>query len=237
MKIEICQSYQELSQKACDVILYELKWKNNLMLCAATGNSPTGAYELLGEEYRDQPEIFEELQVMKLDEWGGIAMEHPGTCESYLQGHLIKPLEIDQSRYFGFNSSPMDSQQECLTMQNILEKKGPIDLCVLGLGMNGHLAFNEPADFLQPHAHVSNLSPSSLQHSMASEMSIKPSYGLTLGMADIMQSKMILMLISGPQKINIVNDFLSKKITTLLPASFLWLHSNVICLIEKECIG
>ena len=208
MKIEICQSYQELSQKACDIILYELKWKKNLLLCAATGSSPTGTYQMLGEEYREQPELFEELEILKLDEWGGIAMEHPGTCESYLQAHLVKPLEIEQSRYYGFNSSPDDPKQECLNMQDVLEKEGPIDLCILGLGMNGHLAFNEPAGFLQPHAHVSSLAPASLQHSMAAEMRIKPTYGLTMGMADILQSKMILMLISGPQKINIVNYFL-----------------------------
>lgn len=236
MKIDICQTYHELSQKACDIILYELKWKENLLLCAATGNSPTGAYHLLAEHYGEQPDLFKELRIVKLDEWGGIPMDHPGTCESYLQTHLIQPLELEDSRYMGFYSSPPDPRQECIRIQDQLTREGPIDLCILGLGMNGHLAFNEPADFLQPHAHVASLSPSSLQHSMASDMAVKPTYGLTLGMADILQSKIILMLINGSQKRNIVNKFLSEKITTLLPASFLWLHPDVVCLIEKDAV-
>lgn len=236
MKIDICQSYSELSQKACDVILYELKWKENLLLCAATGNSPTGTYQLLAEQYGKQPEFFKELRIVKLDEWGGIPMDAPGTCESYLQAHLIQPLELEESRYLSFNSSPYDPQQECSRVQDQLKKEGPIDLCILGLGMNGHLAFNEPADFLQPQAHVASLSASSLEHSMASEMVLKPTYGLTLGMSDILQSKIILILISGAQKRNITNKFLSEKITTLVPASFLWLHPNVICLVEKNAM-
>jgi len=236
MKIEICESYSELSRKASAIIVDQIKRKKGLLLCTATGGSPTETYQLLGMESKEQPTLFDELRILKLDEWGGIPMDHPGTCESYLQDHLIQPLEIDEYRYFSFNSNPEDPEQECLNIQDKLNREGPIDLCILGLGMNGHLAFNEPADFLQPHAHVSSLSHASLQHSMASEMRVKPTFGLTLGMADILQSKMILILIQGHQKRNIVNKFLSKKITTLVPASFLWLHSNVICLIEKDSI-
>jgi galactosamine-6-phosphate isomerase len=78
------------------------------------------------------------------------------------------------------------------------------------------------------------LTAASMKHTMASEMQIKPSYGLTLGMADILQSKKILMLITGKEKRKMVNKFLSEKITTLLPASFLWLHPDVRCFIEKD---
>jgi len=102
--------------------------------------------------------------------------------------------------------------------------------------MNGHLALNEPAEYLQPFCHKAELSEQSLRHPMASEMQIKPAYGLTLGMADIFCSKMIIILINGQQKKRMVSKFLSKKITSLVPASFLWLHPNVICLIEKDAL-
>lgn len=236
MKIDVCQSYEELSQKASVIIVDEIKKKKDLLLCAATGNSPTGTYSLLEKEYRRQPSLFDELHVIKLDEWGGMPGNAPGTCESYLQAHVIQPLDISESRYISFDSNPMDPQQECMLMQDKLSSEGPIDLCILGIGLNGHLAFNEPADYLQPHAHISQLSQSSLQHSMASGMAIGPSFGLTLGMADILQSKMIVMLISGSQKRDIVKKFLSEKITTLVPASFLWLHPRVICLISQDVI-
>lgn len=236
MKIDILNTYEELSRKAKDIIIQEIKKNRNLLLCTATGGTPTETYDLLNNEYRKNPELFEQLRIIKLDEWGGIPMNYEGTCESYLQQHLIQSLHISGSRYIGFNSNPEDPQLECMNIQDKLDKEGPIDLCILGLGMNGHLAFNEPAKFLQPNCHLAELSAMSLQHPMASEMELKPTYGLTLGMADILHSKMLLILINGSQKRKIVRKFLSKKITSSIPASFLWLHPNVICLIEKDAM-
>ncbi|HEX7412331.1 MAG TPA: galactosamine-6-phosphate isomerase [Bacteroidales bacterium] len=237
MEIEILATYKEISQRARDIIIQEIKKNKKLLLCAATGGSPTKTYELLGIEYEKQPGLFSHLQIIKLDEWGGIPMNHLATCESYLQTHLIQALQLSASRYISFNSNPPDPILECEKIQEKLNKAGPIDLCILGLGMNGHLALNEPADFLHPHCHIAELSAMSLEHSMISEMQIKPTYGLTLGMADILHSKMIIILINGHQKRSIVSEFLSKKITSSVPASFLWLHPNVICLIEKDAIA
>ncbi len=237
MKIEVCETYDELSLKAKEFIVQEIERNENLLLCTATGGSPTKTYELLGKEYQVQPELFSRLRVIKLDEWGGIPMDHPSTCETYLQTNLLQPLQISGSRYIGFNSNPEVPQQECENIQDKLNQQGPVDLCILGLGMNGHVAFNEPADFLQPHCHLAKLSEMSLQHAMASEMHTKPNYGLTLGIADILRSKMIIILINGTQKKGIAKKFLSKKITSLVPASFLWLHPNVICLIESNAFN
>jgi len=236
MEIEILGTDEELSRKASDLIIAEIKRKKDLLLCAATGGSPAETYRLLGQKFQEQPKLFDQLRIIKLDEWGGIPMDHPATCETYLKMYLTDPLQISRERYIGFNSNPDDPVVECRNIQDKLTREGPIDLCILGIGMNGHVAFNEPAAFLQPDCHVSDLSPSSLQHTMASKMEIKPSYGLTLGMAGIMQSKMILMLISGSQKKSITEQFLTKKISTAVPASFLWLHPRVFCLIEKKTI-
>lgn len=236
MRIEIFNTYKELSQKAKDIILQEIEKKKDLLLCTATGGSPTETYELLGKEYEQQPELFSRLRVLKLDEWGGISMDHPASCESYLQAHLLQPVHISASRYMGFDSNPENPLQEYKNIQQRLDKEGPIDVCILGLGMNGHLAFNEPANFLQPNCHIAELSTMSLKHPMATEMQVKPTFGLTLGMADILYSKIILILVSGSQKRPMVSKFLSQRITSSVPASFLWLHPNVICLIEKDAM-
>jgi 6-phosphogluconolactonase/Glucosamine-6-phosphate isomerase/deaminase len=234
MNIEPVSSYEELSLKAKDVIVESIKKKNELLLCAATGDSPTGTYQLLVEEFQKNKNLFSSLNVIKLDEWGGVSMNQQGTCESYLQKHLIQPLQIPQSRYINFNSNSDNPDEECASIQKKIIQKGPVDLCILGLGSNGHLALNEPGEFLQPYCHLAELAPSSLNHNMTTAMDRKPTYGLTLGMADIMNSKQILMLVSGRKKKETVKRFLSRKITTNLPASFLWLHPNVICLIEKD---
>jgi len=237
MKIEICETYEEISSKARQIIVDNLIQDQTLLLCAATGGSPTRLYEMLAEEHTVNPDLFSGMRVIKLDEWGGIPMQHAGTCESYLQQHLICPLEITTDRYISFQSNTGNPAVECQRIQQQLDKKGPVDICVLGLGMNGHIALNEPAGFLQPECHVANLSSQSLRHPMISEEDQKPSYGLTLGVANILQSRQIIILINGSHKREITRQFLAKKITTILPASLLWLHPNVTCLIDKEAAG
>jgi len=195
-----------------------------------------GTYDFLVKAHQRQEDLFAAIQILKLDEWGGLNMDDPATCEVFLQTHLLRPLQINPSRYISFNSNPADPKGECKRIRDELSVRGPIDICVLGLGLNGHVALNEPADALEPETHPAKLSARSIQHSMLTGLKKKPSYGLTLGMADILQSKMILMLISGKEKKEITRLFLTGKISTRLPASFLWLHANVICLISRDAM-
>lgn len=233
MKIEICKSYEALSLRGAEIITSELRRHKALTLCAATGGSPTRMYELMVEEAGRQPALFSECTVLKLDEWGGIPMTHPGTCESYLRENLVGPLGIPEHRYISFRSNPADPGQECDRILRELEAKGPIDVCVLGIGMNGHIALNEPSPSLHAHCHVARLTEQSMLHPMIAAGTEKPAYGLTLGMADIFRSRLILLLINGDKKKDITRAFLEQKISTELPASLLWLHPNVICLIDE----
>lgn len=218
-----------LAEATSDHILRAIQQKPDLLLCPATGNTPTLSYQKLVE--KAVAVSLDQLRLFKLDEWGGVQMEHAGTCEMYLQEHLIAPLQISSDRYFSFLSNPTDPEQECERVQGLLEQHGPIDLCILGLGVNGHLAFNEPGEFLQPHCHVAQLTKTSLGHSMAQDMQGTKLYGLTLGMSDILASKEILLLISGASKVEITRRLLEGKISSQLPGSFLWLHPKVRVLV------
>jgi len=225
MQVEYFDTELALAEKASSDIVAAIQKKPDLLLCAATGNTPTTTYQHLVTKQH----LFstDQMRILKLDEWGGVPAHHPGTCESYLQTHLIKPLKIDPARYFSFQSDPTDPVSECQRIQQILQQERPIDLCVLGLGLNGHLAFNEPGVYLHPNCHVAQLTKDSLGHSMAKDMQGVNLYGLTLGMSDILASKQILLLISGASKKAITQSLLEGKISTHLPASFLWLHNNV----------
>jgi galactosamine-6-phosphate isomerase len=234
MEIKILDTYEELSRQAAHSILLQLEEKKNMLLCAATGNTPEMTYALLRQEYERRPELFSEIRVLKLDEWGGLPMTDPGSCEQYLRTRLVGPLNVDDSRYISFRSDPADPQEECRRIQGRLSQAGPIDCCVLGLGINGHIGFNEPAAFLQPGCHIAELSPTSLQHTMIAGTSHRPSYGLTLGVADILQAKMILLLVSGPSKKEVARDLMLQRVTPELPATLLWLHPNTICLLDKQ---
>jgi galactosamine-6-phosphate isomerase len=234
MKVEFLDDYELLSRRACDIIIEGLAGNPGMLLCTASGASPLLTYHLLEKKYKEKPGQFDKLRVLKLDEWGGIAMDNPQTCEVFLQESIIRPLHLDPGRYAGFKSNPERPEKECARMASWLKHNGPVDLCVLGIGLNGHIAFNEPGDHLHPHCHIAVLSEQSMQHPMAVLMGEKPSYGLTIGMADILRSKKIIMLVTGSGKKEMISTFLSGKITTALPASFLWLHPDVVCLVDKN---
>ena len=236
MNVHYCSDYNEMSQRAYESIIADLEEHPEQLVCAATGSSPTGTYEKLASKFAKDPECFKGLMLLKLDEWGGIDKKEPSTCESYLQEKVVQPLQIPRDRYIAFDSNPDFPEKECHRIQGEIEQKGPIDLCILGIGQNGHVGFNEPASSLSPQCHVAKLTPESLNHQMIHTLGKKPTYGLTLGMADILQSKKVILLIAGSNKKGVIQDFLSKKITTQVPASFLWLHPNVTCFIDSTAI-
>jgi galactosamine-6-phosphate isomerase len=196
------------------------------LVCAATGNSPTGAYRQLVARKDDFNSAG--LRFIKLDEWASLPMDHPGSCEYYLQQHLLTPLQIPTHHFISFDSMAGNPEMECNRIQHYLDKNGPIDLCVLGLGLNGHLAFNDPAENLTPHVHLAQLSATSLEHPMIQGVT-GVTHGYTLGMADLLQSKTIVLMVNGKHKNAILTELLKQQISTQLPASFLWLHANAHC--------
>lgn len=221
------ETVEELNIAGADFIVDLLQDQRQALICAATGSSPTKMYKKLVEKQGLQHTTG--LRFIKLDEWAGLSMNHPGSCEYYLQQQLLKPLNILEENYISFNSKAAIPAEECTRIQQYLTQNGPINLCVLGLGLNGHIAFNDPADKLKRGVHLAELSATSLAHPMVKDVTIDLKYGYTLGMADILQSKTILLIVNGQHKKTIFQEFLKGQISTELPASFLWLHANVYC--------
>jgi galactosamine-6-phosphate isomerase len=227
MQIIKCQTLAELNELASDLLIREIKHNPRSLICAATGNSPTGVYKKLVE--KKEFVKANELTFIKLDEWYGLGINDTGSCEYYLHKHLLQPLGISAEKYIAFDGKSNEPEKECKRVQHYLDEHGPIDLCILGLGQNGHIAFNEPADTLLPHAHLGKLSETSLTHTMIKGTETNIKYGFTLGMADILRSKKIILLVNGTHKLQIMQRLLEQKISTQLPASFLWLHPDVQC--------
>src|SRR5687768_6492768 len=120
----IYPDYETMSGAAADLIDARLEHKPNLLLCLATGSTPTRAYQLLAQCPKS---LFSQVRILKLDEWGGIPMDSPATCETYLRKLLIDPLDLS-SRYTGFQSQPADPAAECARIAAWLKQNGPIDL-------------------------------------------------------------------------------------------------------------
>lgn len=228
---------EEVGVRAADWLAAELRRTPAALVGLATGKSPARAYELLAERRRAEPALLAQVRVLKIDEWGGLAMDDPGTCEVYLQEKVIRPWGVTTDRYFGWQSRPADPQAECERVRGWLAENGPMDVCVLGLGVNGHLLMNEPDDHLVPGPHVAALAETTMQHGMLKDTHRAPQFGLCLGMADILRTRKILLLVSGRSKAVPLARLLEPKVTPHLPASFLWLHPAVTVLCDRAAAG
>jgi galactosamine-6-phosphate isomerase len=236
MKITHFDHYAGLSACAADLFVAQLTKRKDALVCCATGGSPQGLYQRLSELYSNEADLFDLLRILKLDEWGGIPMTDPNSCHSYLQQYVLTPLKISPERYIAFDSEARNVEGECNRIQQVIDQTGPIDFCILGLGKNGHLGFNEPAPFLQGDCHIAKLASTTVQHSMVQTMPKTPTFGMTIGLKDILNAKKILLLITGSHKQEAIKKLMTREITTQLPASFLWLHPNVECLIDKTSL-
>ena len=236
MKITYFEDYAGMSESASRLLVEELKQRNESLVCCATGGSPLGLYQRIAKRYPNEPNLFNKMRILKLDEWGGIPMNDPNSCHSYLQENILTPLRISPDRFFAFDAQVDNVEEECKRVQQTIDKIGPIDFCILGLGKNGHLGFNEPADFLRGECHFARLASTTVQHSMVQTMPNAPTFGITVGLKGILCAKKILLLITGSQKQEAIKRFMTGEITTQLPASFLWLHSNVECFVDQTCL-
>ena len=131
--LRLCADYEAVSRAAANCVLQALAANPDLLLCAAGGSTPLRTYDLLAEA--QPPMLFDKLRVLKLDEWGGLASNQPGTCEEQLQSRLMGPLKIGTDRRIGFNSQSTDPQSECDRVRRRLADEGPIDVCILGLSL------------------------------------------------------------------------------------------------------
>jgi len=234
LKMEVFDTYEAMSRAAADLISRELRQQPSLLLCVSAGGTPTRAYEMLAARYARQPKLFDRLRVVQIDEWGGLGRGDPATCAVDLQRKILDPLGISRERYKGFRTEAADPERECERLRDWLAAEGPLDVCILGLGKNGHVAMNEPAEALRPRAHVAVLAASSRRHGMLKDLAKKPRYGLTLGMADILGSRRVFLLVSGSSKRAALRRLMEPQVTTRFPASLLWLHPNATLLCDRE---
>jgi len=232
VKIHVSPHYGDMSLAAADFLYREILAKPNLLLCPASGNSPRQTYDTLTGLL--QPGQGRRLKVIALDEWEGIAPNDPSSGAYQIKSQLIGPIGVQD--YFLFRGDQADPAAEMQRAEQYLRQNGPIDLCVLGIGTNGHLGLNEPAETLSGPVHRSRLAASTQMHQMVAGTAHKPEYGITLGMRDIMLSKKIVLIVNGAHKSAVMAEFLTGKISTRLPASFLWLHPDVTCFCDQAAV-
>jgi galactosamine-6-phosphate isomerase len=236
MNFHYCSDFKEMSQKGFQIVKAEIESKPDLLFCVASGGSPSGLYANMVHEKSLNPGFCKHLKVVKMDEWGGLEVGSKVTSELDVQSKFIQPLQISKDKYWTIDPYTDDPQRECRLMESTLQKEGPIDICVLGIGVNGHIALNEPSESLRLEFHVCQLAESTLNNGMIKSLNQPPSFGMTMGVGNILQSKRILLFIAGSGKKEAFEQLLKQEINTWFPASMLWLHSNVDVLVDQSAI-
>jgi len=229
-------NFEELSRISAEFMINCIKQKPDALFCLASGNSPTRTFEIFVERIIKEKIDVSKLKILKLDEWWRVPSADPSTCESFMQLRILKPLHIPIQNYISFDSDAPDAQVECQRIANVIGEIGPIDLCILGLGKNGHLGLNEPGPYFIPFSHVAKLDTKIKTHDMLSKTDAVIDYGMTIGMADIMTSREVLFLAAGDDKNKVYAEFLKGQVSSTLPASVLWLHSNTKCVFESQLL-
>lgn len=236
MNFHYLPDFEEISKKGFELIKAEIDRKPNLLFCVASGGSPSGLYAKMVEERSRNAFFGSRLRVIKLDEWGGLEKGSTFTSELDVQTKFVKPMEIDSERYWTIDPFTDDPQGDCQRMEQIIEKEGPLDICILGIGVNGHIALNEPGEVLRPEFHVCQLAESTLNNGMIKSLNQPPTFGMTMGVGNILKSKKILIFIAGSGKKEAFERLLRPEVSTNFPASLLWLHPNVDVLVDQRVI-
>ena len=229
MRFEVLPDHDALGHRAAALVWEAAEAKPDLLICLASGETPTGVYAHLAAA----PARLTRARFIQLDEWAGLKADDAASCAAYLRRTLAGPLGVPPERWIGFLGDAPDAAAECRRVAAALAEAGPIDLCILGLGRNGHLALNEPSDRFDPFCHVATLTAQSRAHPMLAGTTVPVCRGLTLGLGDILRARRILLLVSGSTKRAPLARLAARQVTPELPASFLWLHGDTTCLCDR----
>ena len=210
-------------------------WKPDLKLGLATGFSPKLAYQFVGEQLIAPNELQDSLRIVQLDEWLGVGPEDPDSCNHFLVQHVINPWGLNKDNSFLLNGATEEPEKEISRLKKYLDKDN-LDLCILGLGRNGHLALNEPGSAGSDICRMVSLHPLSATHAMIEKRKEKITQGITIGLSEIMESKEIILIITGEEKRSAYNNFMEQKPVKAFPASILFEHDNWTCYVDQSSV-
>ncbi len=229
MKIYEAKDYKEMSRKAANIISAQIMMKPDCTLGLATGSTPVGTYEKLVERYEKGDLDFSQVTSVNLDEYKGLDRENDQSYYYFMHQHLFSHVNIDLKNTHLPDGTEPDSEKECARYDELIRSLGGVDLQLLGLGHNGHIGFNEPAEAFAKGTNCVDLQESTIEANkrfFASADDV-PRQAYTMGIKTIMSAKKVLVVVSGEDKADIVAKAFFGPVTPEVPASVLQLHNDV----------
>lgn len=238
MRVIRAKDYDDMSRKAAWLIASQVQLHPACVLGLATGSSPVGAYKQLIEWYRAGELDFSAATSINLDEYVGLGGDSDQSYRRFMDENLFDHINIDKRNTFVPNGLAADGEAECARYEALIMEKG-VDLQLLGLGNNGHIGFNEPADAFVPATHKVALTESTIQANrrfFEKEEDV-PRFAYTTGIRGIMQAKRVVVVVSGAAKAQAVKDALTGPVTPQMPGSILQLHADCTLVADEAALA
>ena len=236
MKIFVADDYDAMSKICADLIAAQMQSKPEGVLGLATGSTPVGTYKELIRRHKAGELDFSSVTTFNLDEYFPIRKSNDQSYDFFMKEQLFNHVNIDFARLNIPNGEASDIAAECDAYEAKIKAAGGIDFQILGIGLNGHIGFNEPEDAFPARTHQVTLDDSTIEANarfFASKDEV-PKQAITMGIGTIMMAKTVLLMINGTKKANIAKQTILDDITPRVPASVLQLHQNVFVVLDKE---
>ena len=235
MKIIKTKDYADMSRKAANIIAAQVIIKPDCVLGLATGSTPIGTYKELIKAYENGDLEFSLVKTANLDEYRGLEKTNDQSYDYFMKDNLFNHININFENLNIPNGEKPDAEEECARYEAVVKALGGQDLQLLGMGHNGHIGFNEPADEIPKETHCVDLQESTIQANKRFFEKVEdvPTQAYTMGIGTIMQAKKILVVASGADKAEIVKKAFFGPITPQVPASILQLHPDVTVVVDE----
>lgn len=232
MNWEDLDSADALAARAADLLLNAIREDPRIVLGLPTGRTPIGMYHRVVRECTREYHCFRDVTTFNLDEYAGVPREHPGSYFTYMKQHLFDHVDLDPNNAHIPDGTAADLDAECARYEREIAEAGGLGLTFLGLGRNGHIGFNEPGTPFDARTRVVELTEST-RHANADCFPDRrvPTHAITMGIGTILDSRSIVLLVSGAGKDDAIERLLAGEIDESFPASALWKHQDVTVLV------
>jgi len=232
----IKDSYENLSKEAAKVVADRLKKKPNLVLGLATGSSPLGLYKELIRMHKYEGLDFSKVTTFNLDEYIGLPPSHDQSYHYFMQNNFFNSVNIDPRFIHVPHGMAKDVTLFCEWYEERINSFGGIDLQILGIGANGHIAFNEPGSSLGSRTRIKTLSYTTREANKRffKKDELVPKYAITMGVGTIMDSKELLLVASGKGKAEAIKSAVEGPLTAMCPASIIQMHKEAFVIVDKD---
>ena len=239
MRVYKEKDYDAMSRRAANIITAEVIRRPDCILGLATGSTPTGTYKQLVEWNKKGDLSFAEVKTVNLDEYLGLEPSHDQSYRYFMQSNLFDHIDIVPDNTNVPNGMAEDAAEECRRYDELVKSLGYADLQLLGIGSNGHIAFNEPDSCFRKETHVVSLTENTIRDNarfFASADEV-PKKAITMGIGCIMAAGRILIIASGANKAQAVYDAFCGTVTPECPASILQLHNDVVLVGDEAALS